>query len=93
MASEYLFSYIVLFSILWSLMFLTKKSVLTFLISLEFLNYLLFLIYYCPLLAFWMSMSMFVLLLCFAVSGAAIGLSILVTLSRQSGNDLVVSFT
>nr|BAC99227.1 NADH dehydrogenase subunit 4L [Euhadra senckenbergiana notoensis] len=91
MQSSYLHTYMVLFCILWSLILLTKKSILMCLISLEFLFFFSFLIFYSPIPDITGTISMIVVFLCFAASGAALGLSILVTISRQSGNDFIAS--
>nr|BAC99131.1 NADH dehydrogenase subunit 4L [Euhadra senckenbergiana senckenbergiana] len=91
MQSSYLHTYMVLFCILWSLILLTKKSILMCLISLEFLFFFSFLILYSSIPHITGTLTIIVVLLCFAASGAALGLSILVTISRQSGSDLVVS--
>nr|BAC99134.1 NADH dehydrogenase subunit 4L [Euhadra awaensis awaensis]BAC99251.1 NADH dehydrogenase subunit 4L [Euhadra awaensis vortex] len=89
MEMSYFNTYIVLFCILWSLILVTKKSILMCLISLEFLHFFLFLLYYWPIPHTMNSLSIIVMLLCFAASGAALGLSILITMSRQSGSDLI----
>nr|BAC99245.1 NADH dehydrogenase subunit 4L [Euhadra herklotsi tushimana] len=91
MYSSYFLSYVVLFCVIWTLILMKKKNVLSCLISLEFLHYFLFLIFYWPVPYYFNSLSLIVVLLCFAASGAALGLSILVTLSRQSGSDLITS--
>nr|BAC99146.1 NADH dehydrogenase subunit 4L [Euhadra herklotsi yakushimana] len=91
MHSSYFFTYVVLFCIIWMSILMKKKSVLSCLISLEFLHYFLFLIFYWPVPHYFNSLSLIVVLLCFAASGASLGLSILVTLSRQSGSDLIKS--
>nr|BAC99239.1 NADH dehydrogenase subunit 4L [Euhadra dixoni dixoni] len=91
MEPSYLHTYMVLFCVLWSFILLTKKSILTCLISLEFLHFLLFLIFYDYIPTHTGSFSIIIVLLCFAASGAALGLSILVTLSRQSGSDLIMA--
>nr|BAC99185.1 NADH dehydrogenase subunit 4L [Euhadra quaesita quaesita] len=91
MAGPYLHTYMVLFFILWSMMLISKKSILMSLISLEFLHFFVFLIYYSPIPPLTGTYSIIVVLLCFAASGAALGLSILVTMSRQNGSDLVVA--
>nr|BAC99152.1 NADH dehydrogenase subunit 4L [Euhadra congenita congenita] len=91
MTASYFHTYIVVFCILWSLIMLMKRSILSSLISLEFLHYVLFLLFYWSIPFMFGSLSMIVVLLCFAASGAALGLSILVTLSRQSGSDLIMS--
>nr|BAC99299.1 NADH dehydrogenase subunit 4L [Euhadra callizona callizona] len=91
MESSYFHTYLVLFCILWTLILMTKKSVLMCLISLEFLHFFLFLIFYSQTPSLMGTYTMVVALLCFAASGAAMGLSILVTISRQSGGDLVSS--
>nr|BAC99116.1 NADH dehydrogenase subunit 4L [Euhadra aomoriensis]BAC99263.1 NADH dehydrogenase subunit 4L [Euhadra aomoriensis] len=91
MAGPYLHTYMVLFFILWSLIFISKKSILMSLISLEFLHFFVFLIFYSPITLMTGTFSIIVVLLCFAASGAALGLSILVTMSRQNGSDLVVA--
>nr|BAC99158.1 NADH dehydrogenase subunit 4L [Euhadra idzumonis] len=91
MHQTYYYVYVVLFCIIWTLILFKKKNVLSCLISLEFLHFFLFLLFYWPVPHFTNSLSLIVVLLCFAASGAALGLSILVTLSRQSGGDLIVS--
>nr|BAC99155.1 NADH dehydrogenase subunit 4L [Euhadra grata echigoensis] len=91
MQMSYINTYMVLFCILWTTIMLTKKSILMCLISLEYLHFFMFLIFYWPLPTMDNSYSIIVVLLCFAASGAAMGLSILVTLSRHSGSDLIVS--
>nr|BAC99110.1 NADH dehydrogenase subunit 4L [Euhadra quaesita quaesita]BAC99191.1 NADH dehydrogenase subunit 4L [Euhadra quaesita quaesita] len=91
MAGPNLHTYMVLFFILWSMMLISKKSILMSLISLEFLHFFVFLIYYSPIPPLTGTYSIIVVLLCFAASGAALGLSILVTMSRQNGSDLVVA--
>nr|BAC99203.1 NADH dehydrogenase subunit 4L [Euhadra quaesita quaesita] len=91
MLSSYLHMYMVLFSILWSLILISKKSILLSLISLEFLHFFVFLIFYSPIPPITGTFTIIVVLLCFAASGAALGLGILVTMSRQSGSDLIVS--
>nr|BAC99164.1 NADH dehydrogenase subunit 4L [Euhadra latispira tsurugensis]BAC99170.1 NADH dehydrogenase subunit 4L [Euhadra latispira latispira] len=91
MQSSYLHTYMVLFCILWSLILVPKKSILMCLISLEFLFFFSFLIFYSPIPHITGTLTIIVVLLCFAASGAALGLSILVTMSRQSGSDLIVS--
>nr|BAC99287.1 NADH dehydrogenase subunit 4L [Euhadra brandtii sapporo] len=88
---SYFHTYIVLFCILWSVMLISKKSVLMCLISLEFLHFFLFLIFYSWTPPLMNSYTIVVLLLCFAASGAAMGLCILVTMGRQSGSDLIVA--
>nr|BAC99242.1 NADH dehydrogenase subunit 4L [Euhadra sandai sandai] len=88
---SYFHTYMLLFCVLWAFIMMAKKSILTCLISLEFLFFFLFLLLYWPLPFFTWSLSIIVVLLCFAASGAALGLSILVTLSRQSGSDLIMS--
>nr|BAC99188.1 NADH dehydrogenase subunit 4L [Euhadra sigeonis] len=87
----YTYTYIVLFCVLWSLILLSKKSILMCLISLEFLHFYLFLIFYWPIPRMMGTYTLMVVLLCFAASGAAVGLSILVTISRHSGSDRIVS--
>nr|BAC99218.1 NADH dehydrogenase subunit 4L [Euhadra decorata decorata]BAC99224.1 NADH dehydrogenase subunit 4L [Euhadra decorata decorata] len=89
MESSYLHTYIVLFCILWSLILLVKKSILMCLISLEFMHFFLFLVFYSPIPPMMGTFTIIVVLLCFAASGAALGLSILVTVSRHSGSDRV----
>nr|BAC99257.1 NADH dehydrogenase subunit 4L [Euhadra aomoriensis] len=91
MLSTYLHTYMVLFSFLWALILIPKKSILLSLISLEFLHFFVFLVLYSPIPPMTGTFTIIVVLLCFAASGAALGLSILVTMSRQSGSDLVVS--
>nr|BAC99176.1 NADH dehydrogenase subunit 4L [Euhadra grata emurai] len=91
MQATYIHTYMVLFCILWTTIMITKKSILMCLISLEFLHFFMFLIFYSPIPVMMNSYSIIVMLLCFAASGAAMGLSILVTLSRHSGSDLIVS--
>nr|BAC99254.1 NADH dehydrogenase subunit 4L [Euhadra murayamai] len=91
MAGPYLHTYMVLFSLLWALVLTSKKSILMSLISLEFLHFFVFLIFYSPIPLMTGTFSIIVVLLCFAASGAALGLSILVTMSRQNGSDLVVA--
>nr|BAC99233.1 NADH dehydrogenase subunit 4L [Euhadra amaliae] len=91
MESSYFHTYLVLFCILWTLILMTKKSVLMCLISLEFLHFFLFLIFYSQTPPLMGTYTVVVALLCFAAGGAAMGLSILVTISRQSGGDLIVS--
>nr|BAC99173.1 NADH dehydrogenase subunit 4L [Euhadra eoa gulicki] len=91
MEVSYIQTYVVLFSVLWSLILLSKKSILMCLISLEFLHFYLFLIFYWPIPSMMGTFTFIVVLLCFAASGAALGLSILVTISRHSGSDRIVS--
>nr|BAC99236.1 NADH dehydrogenase subunit 4L [Euhadra dixoni montivaga] len=91
MEASYLGTYVVLFCVLWSVILLAKKSILTCLISLEFLHFFLFMIFYDYIPSCTGSFSIIIVLLCFAASSAALGLSILVTLSRQSGSDLIMS--
>nr|BAC99290.1 NADH dehydrogenase subunit 4L [Euhadra grata gratoides] len=91
MQLSYTHTYVVLFCILWSTILLTKKSILMCLISLEFLHFFVFLIYYSPVPFSMGSINIIVMVLCFAASGAALGLSILVTMSRQNGSDLIKS--
>nr|BAC99179.1 NADH dehydrogenase subunit 4L [Euhadra quaesita quaesita] len=91
MSSSYLHTYMVLFSIMWSLILFSKKSILMSLISLEFLHFFVFLIFYSPIPSMTGTYTIIVVLLCFAASGAALGLSILVTLNRQNGSDLIVA--
>nr|BAC99260.1 NADH dehydrogenase subunit 4L [Euhadra grata grata] len=91
MQASYIHTYMVLFCILWTTIMFTKKSILMCLISLEFLHFFMFLIFYWPVPIMMNSYTIIVVLLCFAASGAAMGLSILVTLSRHSGSDLIVS--
>nr|BAC99284.1 NADH dehydrogenase subunit 4L [Euhadra peliomphala] len=87
----YFHTYIVLFIVLWSVILVAKKSIMMCLISLEFLHFFVFLMFYSQVPPLMGTFTIIVVLLCFAASGAAMGLSILVTLSRQSGGDLVVS--
>nr|BAC99107.1 NADH dehydrogenase subunit 4L [Euhadra decorata iwadensis] len=89
MESSYLHTYIVLFCILWSLILLVKKSILMCLISLEFMHFFLYLVFYSLIPPMMGTFTIIVVLLCFAASGAALGLSILVTVSRHSGSDRV----
>nr|BAC99221.1 NADH dehydrogenase subunit 4L [Euhadra decorata tobai] len=91
MESSYLHTYIVLFCILWSLILLVKKSILMCLISLEFMHFFLYLVFYSLIPPMMGNFTIIVVLLCFAASGAALGLSILVTVSRHSGSDRVSS--
>nr|BAC99182.1 NADH dehydrogenase subunit 4L [Euhadra scaevola scaevola]BAC99209.1 NADH dehydrogenase subunit 4L [Euhadra scaevola interioris] len=91
MQSTYLHTYMVLFFILWSFILISKKSILMCLISLEFLHFFLFLIFYSPIPYVSGTFTIIVILLVFAASGAALGLSILVTMSRQNGCDYIVS--
>nr|BAC99122.1 NADH dehydrogenase subunit 4L [Euhadra scaevola interioris] len=93
MLATYLHTYMVLFFILWSLILISKKSILMCLISLEFLQFFLFLIFYSPIPHMSGTFTIIVVLLVFAASGAALGLSILVTMSRQNGGDYIVSAT
>nr|ALB78231.1 NADH dehydrogenase subunit 4L [Camaena poyuensis] len=72
-----------------SFMFLQKKNLLVCLIVLEVLFYSLLIIYLYLCLNVFANVTYFITLLCFAASGAGIGLSLLVVLSRCYGNDLI----
>nr|QCG71481.1 NADH dehydrogenase subunit 4L [Camaenella platyodon] len=81
----------VLLLLLFGFIFINKCHLLASLISLEVMMYLVlmnYLILSCT--AFW-SMTYFITLLCFAAAGAALGLSLLVTMGRLYGNDLINS--
>lgn len=62
------------------------------LVLLEVITFGMLLIFYAPLLAMFSSISYYVALFCFAASGAACGLRLLISISRHSGRDLIKVF-
>nr|YP_010279275.1 NADH dehydrogenase subunit 4L [Micrarionta opuntia]UKG20825.1 NADH dehydrogenase subunit 4L [Micrarionta opuntia] len=66
-----------------------KQSLLSVLVSLEMLMFLTIFLFCMPMIYYFNSMTYFITLLCFAASGAALGLTLLVSMSRLHGNDLL----
>nr|BAC99296.1 NADH dehydrogenase subunit 4L [Plectotropis elegantissima] len=91
MDSYYVCMYTVLLLILNLTFFVGKKTLLMMLISLEVLMFMVIMLSIGPFLFMYKSLTFFTVLLCFAAGGAAIGLSMLITFSRHTGNDLIKS--
>nr|YP_009159092.1 NADH dehydrogenase subunit 4L [Aegista diversifamilia]AKP55344.1 NADH dehydrogenase subunit 4L [Aegista diversifamilia] len=89
MYTPYVFYYSVLLLLLNMSFFLQKKTILMGLISLELLMFMVIMLYIGPVAYMYKILPFFVAFLCFAAAGAACGLSILITYSRCTGNDLV----
>nr|YP_009059489.1 NADH dehydrogenase subunit 4L [Mastigeulota kiangsinensis]AIN75492.1 NADH dehydrogenase subunit 4L [Mastigeulota kiangsinensis] len=85
----YINSLFVLLVLMCLFCFIRKLSLLSSLILLEVITFTMLLFYYAPLLFLFNSSSYFVTLFCFAASGAASGLSLLITVSRLNGSDMI----
>nr|QBL02350.1 NADH dehydrogenase subunit 4L [Helix pomatia] len=81
----------VLFAFLSCVIFASKNKLMSMLICLELLMFLLLcFIMHTSTNAFTTS-TLLALLLCFSASGGAVGLTLLVSMSRLYGNDYVIS--
>lgn len=88
----FVYSFLVLVVFLSCCYFSKKHSILIVLVLLEVITFRALLAFYAPLLTLYATMTWFVALVCFAASGAACGLRLLISLRRQSGRDLIKAF-
>nr|BAC99293.1 NADH dehydrogenase subunit 4L [Nesiohelix kanoi] len=85
--------FLVLIILMCFLILVNKKRLLMNLVSLEVLMYMIIFAYYPVMLVLFNSMTYFIVMLCFAASGAALGLSLLISMGRLYGNDYVKSLS
>lgn len=70
---------------------INKHHVIISLLCLEFLVFLVLLVIYILSTVYFLNITLYVAILCFAARGAAVGLTLLVTTSRLHGNDKIIN--
>nr|YP_006303188.1 NADH dehydrogenase subunit 4L [Cylindrus obtusus]AEK48351.1 NADH dehydrogenase subunit 4L [Cylindrus obtusus] len=69
------------------MVFFAKNHLLSVLISLEIMMFFVLLLLFFPIFMCLTSLTYLMVFLCFAASGAAVGLTLLISMGRLSGND------
>nr|UMI33327.1 NADH dehydrogenase subunit 4L [Candidula unifasciata unifasciata] len=85
------FAVMVLTLLLVGSLFYNKRHIMSILLCLEFLVFMFLLVVFYVSMFYFGNLSLFVATLCFAASGAAIGLTLLVAFSRLYGNDYIAN--